>query len=257
LLCAVRAAVAGMCYIPTRAGRCWCQLPCLMPGCTTLLCPQISTPPPPLLGTPQVDGPSYLQGTAASYTSIFARHLSTHTPARTHHTHPGSADNTKAALHFANAAKRVTMRPQLNQVADSRTLLRSMAAEIDALKKQLVRGRGGLEEGVELRGHVGMRGRERGGGNVWVAVRHPPWVCALQAGLCVKGRCTLLVCASPAAARKHGSCQLPDLSGPSLPLCHSPRFLSVTACLGLSGVLCVSAAGGGGGPPGPVCCTGC
>lgn len=50
----------------------------------------------------------------------------------------GSADNTRAALHFATAAGRVVMRPQLNKVASSKAVIKAMAAEIQHLKQQLV-----------------------------------------------------------------------------------------------------------------------
>ena len=78
----------------------------------------------------------------------------------------GSVDNTRAALHFANAAKAVVMHPQVwdlsaaclalnlrphtmviivtllphqvNEVADDKAVIRAMQAEIEALKRQLV-----------------------------------------------------------------------------------------------------------------------
>lgn len=50
---------------------------------------------------------------------------------------PGSVDNTRAALHFANAAKKVTVRPKVNEVSDEKALIQRMGAEILALKKQL------------------------------------------------------------------------------------------------------------------------
>lgn len=50
----------------------------------------------------------------------------------------GSVDNTKAALHFATAAGRVIMKPQVNQVASNKALIKAMAAEIQQLKAQLV-----------------------------------------------------------------------------------------------------------------------
>lgn len=52
----------------------------------------------------------------------------------------GSADNTRAALHFATAAARVVMRPQLNRVASSKAVIKAMASEIQQLKAKLVRG---------------------------------------------------------------------------------------------------------------------
>lgn len=53
----------------------------------------------------------------------------------------GSADNTRAALHFATAAARVMMRPQLNRVASSKAVIKAMASEIQQLKAKLVRSR--------------------------------------------------------------------------------------------------------------------
>jgi hypothetical protein len=50
----------------------------------------------------------------------------------------GSADNTRAALHFATAAARVVMRPQLNRVASSKAVIKAMASEIQQLKAKLV-----------------------------------------------------------------------------------------------------------------------
>jgi hypothetical protein len=50
----------------------------------------------------------------------------------------GSAENTRAALHFATAAARVVMRPQLNRVASSKAVIKAMASEIQQLKAKLV-----------------------------------------------------------------------------------------------------------------------
>jgi centromeric protein E len=50
----------------------------------------------------------------------------------------GSVDNTRAALHFATAAGRVVMRPQLNKVASNKAVIKAMAAEIMQLKSRLV-----------------------------------------------------------------------------------------------------------------------
>jgi hypothetical protein len=50
----------------------------------------------------------------------------------------GSVDNTRAALHFATAAGRVVMRPQLNKVASNRAVIKAVAAEIMQLKSRLV-----------------------------------------------------------------------------------------------------------------------
>ena len=45
----------------------------------------------------------------------------------------------RAALHFANAAKRVTMQPMVNEVLNSGARLKRLQAEIDSLRRQLVR----------------------------------------------------------------------------------------------------------------------
>ena len=44
----------------------------------------------------------------------------------------------KAALHFANAAKRVTMQPVVNEVLNERARMRRLQNEIDSLRQQLV-----------------------------------------------------------------------------------------------------------------------
>lgn len=44
----------------------------------------------------------------------------------------------KAALHFASAAKRVTMQPVVNEVLNERARIRRLQAEIDSLRQQLV-----------------------------------------------------------------------------------------------------------------------
>ena len=44
----------------------------------------------------------------------------------------------KAALHFANAAKRVTMQPVVNEVLNERARMRRLQTEIDSLRQQLV-----------------------------------------------------------------------------------------------------------------------
>ena len=51
----------------------------------------------------------------------------------------GAADNTRVALHFANAAKRVTMQPHVNEVVNQKALLRKLRDEVALLRKQLVR----------------------------------------------------------------------------------------------------------------------
>jgi len=43
------------------------------------------------------------------------------------------------ALHFANAAKRVTMQPHVNEVVSQKALLRKLRDEVALLRKQLVR----------------------------------------------------------------------------------------------------------------------
>ena len=50
----------------------------------------------------------------------------------------GAADNTRVALHFANAAKRVTMQPHVNEVVNQKALLRKLRDEVSLLRKQLV-----------------------------------------------------------------------------------------------------------------------
>ena len=55
------------------------------------------------------------------------------------HDSAGASDNTQAALHFANAAKRVTMQPRVNEIVRDKALLRHLQMEIKALRTQLVR----------------------------------------------------------------------------------------------------------------------
>ena len=50
----------------------------------------------------------------------------------------GASDNTQAALFFANAAKRVTMQPRVNEIVRDKALLRHLQTEIISLRKQLV-----------------------------------------------------------------------------------------------------------------------
>lgn len=50
----------------------------------------------------------------------------------------GAADNTRVALHFANAAKRVTMQPHVNEVVNQKALLRKLRDEVALLRKQVV-----------------------------------------------------------------------------------------------------------------------
>ncbi|KAK9830021.1 hypothetical protein WJX72_009242 [[Myrmecia] bisecta] len=49
----------------------------------------------------------------------------------------GAIDNTRTALHFANAAKNVRVQPKVNEVLNERALLRRMQAEIASLRRQL------------------------------------------------------------------------------------------------------------------------
>ena len=42
-------------------------------------------------------------------------------------------------MHFANAAKRVTMQPHVNEVVNQKALLRKLRDEVALLRKQLVR----------------------------------------------------------------------------------------------------------------------
>ena len=51
----------------------------------------------------------------------------------------GALDTSKAALYFANAAKRVTMQPMVNEVQDNQAMIRCLQLEIDRLRQQLVR----------------------------------------------------------------------------------------------------------------------
>ncbi len=48
-------------------------------------------------------------------------------------------DSSREALRFASEAKDVVMHPRLNEVADDKAVIRRMRAEIDALRRQLVR----------------------------------------------------------------------------------------------------------------------
>jgi hypothetical protein len=51
----------------------------------------------------------------------------------------GSVDNSRGALHFANTAKAVTMRPVLNEVRGEQAYICRMEAEIQELRRRLVR----------------------------------------------------------------------------------------------------------------------
>ncbi|KAG2433246.1 hypothetical protein HXX76_008315 [Chlamydomonas incerta] len=51
----------------------------------------------------------------------------------------GSVDNSRAALHFANHAKNVTMRPVVNEVRDEQALIHKMEVEIAELRRKLAR----------------------------------------------------------------------------------------------------------------------
>lgn len=50
----------------------------------------------------------------------------------------GSVENSRTTLEFAKNAKKLTMRPQLNEVRDEQAIIRKMAAEIQELRKKLV-----------------------------------------------------------------------------------------------------------------------
>jgi hypothetical protein len=51
-----------------------------------------------------------------------------------------AAEMTRQALFFASTAKRVQLQPKVNEVVNSKALLRKMQAEIALLRRQLVRG---------------------------------------------------------------------------------------------------------------------
>lgn len=51
----------------------------------------------------------------------------------------GAVEMSKAALYFANAAKKVTMQPVVNEVLNERARIRQLQTEIDGLRNQLVR----------------------------------------------------------------------------------------------------------------------
>ncbi len=48
-------------------------------------------------------------------------------------------ENSRAALHFANHAKAVTMRPVVNEVRSEQAIIHKMEAEIMDLRRKLVR----------------------------------------------------------------------------------------------------------------------
>ncbi len=50
----------------------------------------------------------------------------------------GAVEMSKAALYFANAAKKVTMQPVVNEVLNERARIRQLQTEIDGLRSQLV-----------------------------------------------------------------------------------------------------------------------
>jgi hypothetical protein len=52
-------------------------------------------------------------------------------------------ETSKSALHFATTAKKVQMRPVVNEVKNDKTAIARMQAEIAELREQLVGGRGG------------------------------------------------------------------------------------------------------------------
>lgn len=51
----------------------------------------------------------------------------------------GAVEMSKNALHFANAAKKVTMQPVVNEVLNERARIRQLQTEINGLRQQLVR----------------------------------------------------------------------------------------------------------------------
>lgn len=81
------------------------------------------------------------QYAAAAMTNTSIMHSSTNRPT-TVLLLAGSVDNTRAALHFATAAGRVVMRPQLNKLASNKAVIKAMAAEISQLKSRLVSSHG-------------------------------------------------------------------------------------------------------------------
>lgn len=50
----------------------------------------------------------------------------------------GAIDTSRAALHFATCAKNVRMQPKVNEVIDSKAMMKRLQAEITQLRKQLV-----------------------------------------------------------------------------------------------------------------------
>ena len=50
----------------------------------------------------------------------------------------GAVEMSKAALHFANAATKVTMQPVVNEVLNERARIRQLQTEINSLRQQLV-----------------------------------------------------------------------------------------------------------------------
>ena len=81
----------------------------------------------------------------------------------------GAADNTRVALHFANAAKRVTMQPHVNEVVNQKALLRKLRDEVLLLRKQLVSPRISAVIGV--------------------GVKEPDWLMLLTACACEQLAC--------------------------------------------------------------------
>jgi hypothetical protein len=72
-----------------------------------------------------------IRACGSSSTSKFIQTPSMHSP--------GAVEMSKAALQFANAAKRVTMQPVVNEVLNERARMRRLQIEIDSLRQQLVR----------------------------------------------------------------------------------------------------------------------
>ncbi|KAK9863519.1 hypothetical protein WJX84_000419 [Apatococcus fuscideae] len=73
----------------------------------------------------------------------------------------GASDNTQAALFFANAAKRVTMQPRVNEIVRDKALLRHLQTEIISLRKQLSMSRGSQVLGYSQPSGMGFQSSGR------------------------------------------------------------------------------------------------
>ena len=60
------------------------------------------------------------------------------------HLAAGAVETSKSALHFATTAKRVQMKPVVNEVKNDKTVIARMQLEIQELREQLVRRAGRL-----------------------------------------------------------------------------------------------------------------